>query len=115
MEDRRPEDRQWLLDGTVYGSEAEYLAAQRKRADRRARIVARISVEEGQLLTMPGVTVEAVRRYYEKLEPFWSAEHGWHDVELDEDGIAPMGADGEFDDPEDDSGDSGFVPPRPAR
>ncbi len=80
MEHRQPDViPRWSLDGRTYGCEAEYLAALAARAERRARIVARISVEEGQLLTMPGVPEEAVRRYYERLEPFWDG-HGWHDV-----------------------------------
>jgi hypothetical protein len=88
----------WSLDGQVFGSEAEYWRARRKRALRRARIVARLSVEEGELLAMPGVEEEAVRRYYERLELFWSAEDGWHDV-------------GEHLRP----ADSGVLPARPAR
>jgi hypothetical protein len=71
----------WLLSGVRYQSEAEYRAALDKRNDRRARILARISVERGELLTDPAVVaVEAVRRYYEQLAPFWSAEYGWRDV-----------------------------------
>jgi hypothetical protein len=65
----------WLLNGVRYQSEAEYRVALDKRNDRRARILARISVEAGELLTDPAV--EAVRRYRDQLAPFWSAEHGW--------------------------------------
>jgi hypothetical protein len=69
-----------MLDGTVYGCEAEYVAALDKRNDRRARLLARLSVEAGELLTDPAVVaVEAVRRYCELLAPFWSAERGWSD------------------------------------
>jgi hypothetical protein len=71
----------WLLDGVRYQSEDAYLEALDKRNDRRARLLARISVEAGELLTDPAVAaVEAVRRYYEQLKPWWSAEHGWRDV-----------------------------------
>jgi hypothetical protein len=52
----------WLLDGVRYQSEAEYLEALDKRNDRRARLLARISVEAGELLRDPAVpAVEAVR------------------------------------------------------
>jgi hypothetical protein len=82
----------WLLDGKRYESEAEYLGALDKRNDRRARALARISVERGELLTAPAVVdVEAVRRYYERFR--------------DESG------DGSTD--PNVAVDSGFVPPRP--
>jgi hypothetical protein len=51
-----------VLDGRTFGSQGAYLAALAVRDDRRARIMARISVERGELLTVPGVSSAAVRR-----------------------------------------------------
>jgi hypothetical protein len=88
----------WLLDGTWYGSERDYLAALAKRTDRRARVLARISAERGELLEAPGIPADAVAAYYRQLAPHCSAEHdGWVDDEID------------------DEATHGYTPPRPGR
>jgi hypothetical protein len=75
----------WLLDSVRYQSEDAYLGALDKRNDRRARILARISVEAGELLTDSAVVaVDAVRRYRDQLAPFWSAGPGWRDPPIED-------------------------------
>jgi hypothetical protein len=51
-----------MLDGKRFGSQGAYLAALAKRNAWRARIMALISLERGQLLTVPGISAAAVRR-----------------------------------------------------
>jgi hypothetical protein len=44
----------FLFCGKRYRTQAEYLEAVRKQKERRARILARIGLERGQLLSWPG-------------------------------------------------------------
>jgi hypothetical protein len=72
MMHRRPDDvppAELALDGKKYASVEQWQRAKDARDDWRARILARVSVERGELLTDPAVVaVEAVRRYYEQLK-----------------------------------------------
>jgi hypothetical protein len=104
-----------LFNGVWYESEADYQAARRKEQERRARLLARMSVEEGgELMTLPSIPVEAVRHYAEQLKPFWSAKDGWRYYE--DQHLKPFWpAERGGDDVSDGLGKHSFIPPRPAR
>jgi hypothetical protein len=73
------------LDGKKYASVEQWQRAKDARDDWRARILARVSVEAGDLLTDSAVVaVEAARRYCDQLAPFWSAGPGWRDPPIED-------------------------------